>query len=147
MKYIICDIDGTIADLAHRRCYVDGSMGKKDWDKFHDECHKDEPIWAIGNIVWAVLRDNPHLHLLYVTGRMERSREITETWLFDKGFADGDLRMRKDGDYRPDYIVKAELTADLKPEDVWFVLDDRTQVVNMWRERGFRCLQVAPGDF
>jgi len=28
-----------------------------------------------------------------------------------------------------------------------FVLDDRDQVVNMWREQGFKCLQVAEGNF
>ena len=27
------------------------------------------------------------------------------------------------------------------------VFDDRTSVVNMWRERGLRAVQVAPGDF
>jgi hypothetical protein len=26
-------------------------------------------------------------------------------------------------------------------------VDDRNQVVDMWRARGLRCLQVAPGDF
>ena len=27
------------------------------------------------------------------------------------------------------------------------VLDDRNQVVKMWRENGLTCLQVAEGDF
>ena len=27
------------------------------------------------------------------------------------------------------------------------VFDDRTKVVNMWRENGLSCFQVAPGDF
>jgi hypothetical protein len=27
------------------------------------------------------------------------------------------------------------------------VLDDRDQVVTMWRGLGLTCLQVAPGDF
>jgi hypothetical protein len=33
------------------------------------------------------------------------------------------------------------------PENTFLVLDDRDQVVKMWRERGFRCLQVANGNF
>ena len=31
--------------------------------------------------------------------------------------------------------------------DVKFVLDDRDQVVEMWRDMGLPCFQVAPGDF
>jgi hypothetical protein len=31
--------------------------------------------------------------------------------------------------------------------DVQFVLDDRDQVVEMWRAMGLTCLQVAPGNF
>ena len=31
--------------------------------------------------------------------------------------------------------------------DVLCVLDDRDQVVRMWRHRGLTCLQVAPGNF
>jgi len=27
------------------------------------------------------------------------------------------------------------------------VFDDRNSVVDMWRENGVRCMQVAPGDF
>jgi len=27
------------------------------------------------------------------------------------------------------------------------VFDDRDKVVNMWRENGIPCLQVAPGNF
>ena len=27
------------------------------------------------------------------------------------------------------------------------VFDDRTSVVDMWREKGLRAVQVAPGDF
>jgi hypothetical protein len=27
------------------------------------------------------------------------------------------------------------------------VFDDRTSVVDMWRSRGLRAVQVAPGDF
>lgn len=30
---------------------------------------------------------------------------------------------------------------------VEFVIDDRDQVVRMWRDLGLRCLQVADGDF
>jgi hypothetical protein len=50
---------------------------------------------------------------------------------------------------RKDAIVKRELF-DAHVRGTWnvnFVLDDRQQVVDMWRGLGLVCLQVAPGDF
>ena len=32
-------------------------------------------------------------------------------------------------------------------DDVFLVVDDRQKVVNMWRDLGLTCVQVAPGDF
>jgi hypothetical protein len=57
--------------------------------------------------------------------------------------------MREAGDSRKDSIVKQELyERHIKPSyDVFVVLDDRNQVVDMWRSLGLVCLQVAPGDF
>ena len=32
-------------------------------------------------------------------------------------------------------------------DDVFAVFDDRNQVVDMWRDNGLTCFQVADGDF
>ena len=57
--------------------------------------------------------------------------------------------MRKDGDYRPDTVVKKEIyEREIKDKyEVLFAIDDRTQVVKTWRELGLTCLQCANGDF
>lgn len=59
--------------------------------------------------------------------------------------------MRKAGDKRNDAIVKQEIWEnDISGSgrfDVFFVLDDRNRVVEMWREQGLKVLQVAEGDF
>jgi hypothetical protein len=57
--------------------------------------------------------------------------------------------MRSDKDYRADYIVKREMLDKIRADgyDPVLVFDDRTSVVNMWREAGLRAVQVAPGDF
>lgn len=63
--------------------------------------------------------------------------------------SDYELHMRPAGDRRRDSIVKAELF-DRHVRDqyrVLVVLDDRKQVVEMWRSLGLTCLQVAEGDF
>ena len=56
------------------------------------------------------------------------------------------LYMRKDGDTRPDYVIKPELVKDFI-DDIYMVFEDRDQVVKMWRDLGITCLQVANGDY
>lgn len=58
--------------------------------------------------------------------------------------------MRTTGDARKDSIVKKELfEAHVKQHYfIKFVLDDRNQVVDLWRlDLGLTCLQVNYGDF
>jgi len=56
--------------------------------------------------------------------------------------------MRKAGDKRKDSIVKYEIAKELVEKYyIKYVFDDRNSVVKMWREAGFRCLQVADGNF
>jgi hypothetical protein len=57
--------------------------------------------------------------------------------------------MRVAGDHRKDSIVKQEIFENHIDGmfDVQFVLDDRDQVVTMWRSLGLQCFQVAEGNF
>ena len=57
--------------------------------------------------------------------------------------------MRAKNDFRADAEAKSDmydkmLKDGFKPE---LVFDDRKSVVDMWRSRGLRCLQVAEGNF
>ena len=55
------------------------------------------------------------------------------------------LKMRKDGDRRPDYIIKMEFIDWDHPPDIIF--EDRSRIVEAYRERGLTVFQVAEGDF
>ena len=148
-NYIIVDIDGTIADATHRLHYIhDQGPGKKDWNAFFNECVHDTPHQDVIDLVRLCSVAHNH-EVLYVSGRSDQVRLETRAWLVRHGLPFGRLHMRKQGDHRPDYQVKSEILDQigLKPENVWFVLDDRDQVVDMWRNRGFRVLQVADGNF
>ena len=59
------------------------------------------------------------------------------------------LHMRKKGDMRKDAVIKKEMFEKHVKNNfnVCFIFDDRQLVVEMWREMGITCLQVAPGDF
>ena len=57
--------------------------------------------------------------------------------------------MRTPKDNRKDCIIKRELfDAHIKGKYyIDFVLDDRNQMVDLWRSMGLTCLQVADGNF
>ena len=73
----------------------------------------------------------------------------TKQWLEDNSIRYDQLLMRGTGDNSPDIIVKKAIF-DVYIKDnynIEFVLDDRNQVVEMWRSLGLKCLQVQDGDF
>jgi hypothetical protein len=58
--------------------------------------------------------------------------------------------MRKNNDQRKDSIIKFELFENHIKDKYYveLVVDDRQQVVDMWRRKlGLTCLQVDYGDF
>lgn len=90
--------------------------------------------------------------IIFVSGRMDSDncRDDTISWIKKHvGIKKYILLMRENEDYRKDFVIKQEIYDNLieKFFDVVLVLDDRNQVVKMWREKGLTCLQVADGDF
>ena len=77
------------------------------------------------------------------------TRAVTEKWLTENEIWYKALYMRPAADYRSDDIIKAEILDQMiaAGKTPYMVFDDRNQVTDMWRERGIRCLQVAPGNF
>lgn len=149
---IICDIDGTIANLEHRLHNIQHEKNKdKRWGIFHKECVNDTPIYRIITIV-KDLEGSGH-DIIFMSGRNSEVRGSTIAWLDFYVNVGYELYMRDEKDYRTDYIIKSELLdkaqEDLcfKDKDILCVLDDRASVVEMWRARGLTCLQVAKGDF
>lgn len=151
MRYVIFDIDGTIADNKHRQHYLTGK--KKDWKGFLGEMEHDTPIQSIITLVQIIFRDNDPLlaRVVLVTGRSECYRQVTVDWLTKYEVPFHLLLMRKDGDDREDWVVKEvvldTLIKKFRTRPI-FVVDDRQQVVDMWRRRGIKCLQpCVPTEF
>ena len=146
MSIVIFDLDGTLALIQHRRHFVEGD--KKDWDSFHKACVDDLPNKPIIEI-WDLLANHGHEMWIF-SGRNDLVDSETEDWLYDNGLFPHCLRMRDADDRRPDTEIKLEWLNDMSPEqrsDILCVFDDRQRLVNMWREQGLTCLQVAPGNF
>ena len=137
-KVIICDIDGTLALLGDR-------------DRYDPTTGEDTLNYPIANILQVY--DNQTVlpvDLILITGREDSYRDYTEKWLHKYGITNYKaLYMRKTGDFRKDFVVKKELYEKYikSTYEVLFILEDRDQVVKMWREEGLTCLQVAYGNF
>ena len=134
---IIVDIDGTLAHRCDRQWF--------DYSKVD----QDELDVTVDGIVRAYAKMG--YTILIVSGREGNAECLSRThaWLKKHDIPFYSLMMRKEGDYRRDSIVKKEIYDNLIKGkfDVEFVLDDRQQVVDMWREIGLKCLQVAEGNF
>jgi len=135
---IIVDIDGTVAirnPEINREFY--------DYSKVDTDLPNEDVIRVIRSL-W----ESGH-KILYVSGRDEVCFNKTQRWLLENCPPGVKLLMRKAGDKRKDTIVKRELyDKHIKFDyEVVGVFDDRNSVVEMWRELGLTCFQVAEGDF
>lgn len=130
---ILVDVDGTLAMMGDRSPY--------DWKRVGE----DSVVEHVAEIVNALAVDNT---VIIMSGRDGVCYPETTQWL-DKYIVYDEIHMRAAGDMRPDSIVKYELFDEfVRPRfNVKFVLDDRQQVVDMWRALGIPCLQVAEGNF
>lgn len=131
---LIIDIDGT---LAH-------STGRSPYDL--SRVHEDVVDPVVFSIVDRFFEDHA---IIVLSGRDESCRDVTANWLTANKIYFDELFMRPEGDKRKDSVVKNELfeTHIARRWNVRFALDDREQVVRMWREKGVKCLQVEEGDF
>ncbi len=134
MDAVIVDVDGTLALRNGRSPY--------DWALVS----KDVPNLPVVRALRALAATNA---IVYVSGRDEVCRGATAKWISGFVGVEGPLFMRARGDNRQDAIIKQEmLESNIRPVfSPWLVLDDRDQVVQMWRTTGLTCFQVAPGTF
>ena len=135
-KAIICDLDGTLA-LMNGRNPFDASR-----------CDED----LLNNPVANVLINYKNLgyKIILLSGREDKFQAPTLKFLANNSIEFDVLLMRKTADYRKDSIIKKEIF-DTEIRDKYhieFVLDDRNQVVDMWRkDLQLPCFQVYYGEF
>lgn len=146
---IICDIDGTISQVGERLRFLE--QESKDWDSFYNDCFDDEPIPEMVMLISKLSQAG--YQIIFCTGRRESVRDLTAKWIrkhTGNQLSCPRILMRSNGDYRHDTVVKPELLHLLSPDErqrIAFILEDRDSVVRVWRDLGYRCLQVAEGDF
>lgn len=149
-KVIVFDIDGTLADGEHRMHLIRGE-GKKDWNTFFDKAMEDPPHHEIQ---WLnhIMAERDDVEIVVLTARPEKRRDITEQWLAEHNIEHTELILkpnREEQDRVPDHAFKERILDEMiaQGRKPYMVFEDRQNVVDMWRKRGIKCLQVQPGDF
>jgi len=150
---IIIDIDGTIADHSHRLHHI--RKTPEDYDLFNAAMGGDTPIrdtlWLIDLLITA--QDEQEDFIFFIcTGRPEDYRYLTTEWLQNHAPRLNnivhEMLMRPSKDFRKDAIIKDEMRQQIEGRgfNIRMVLEDRQQVVDMWRKNGITCLQVDQWD-
>lgn len=149
-SWIVMDLDGTICDCSHRVHWAQA----KQWDEFHAGIPEDKPNEDVMCFLDA-MSDSCNFNMIVCTGRDERHRAATQRWFTQEGIDKyfEALLMRPDGDRSSDHELKLKLvdqyfgSREEALNQVLLVLDDRDKVVEAWRDAGFRCWQVAVGNY
>jgi len=140
---IIVDVDGTLALRESNRSPFEY------WKADRDKLNK-----PIADLVKSLR--TPNTKVIIMTGRENLCDEdgwtvsdLTQRWLRENDVYYDDIFIRKEGDHRADFKVKKEMYENhIKGNyNVLYVIDDRRQVIDMYREQGLTVLDVAGNDF
>lgn len=131
----IFDLDGTLADIEHRRHLVQKSIcpccggvvfvdleptnfcescngtgwKKPDWPEFYRQCVHDTPKWPVINTLISLARQGADVWIW--SGRssevMNETREWLQRYIPSDELEEIELCMRREGDYTPDEQLKA----------------------------------------
>ena len=123
----VFDIDGTVADARHRLHLITGQADHEHWVRFFDAAVDDPPL-AVG--VARAKELAAAYDIVWLTGRPERIRGLTETWLTRHGLPDGRLLMLPNGEQKLARMFKLDAIRRLAAEhEIAVVVDDDPRVV------------------
>jgi predicted kinase len=122
---IICDLDGTLAEISHRSPY-DASKAENDGVNTH--------------VLETVRRFSKDHVVIFVSGRDDEFEPQTRKFLEREiaGEFQYLLYMRKTGDKRDDALVKRDIYDEHVGScfNVKLAIDDRPRVIRLWRSLG-----------
>lgn len=159
--YIICDIDGTLTDLAaepNRALYKEKKEDYRWWEKHLDTeyAFTDRIFYPVieevrGHIINAILAKDDRPHICFITSRPDTDtcRRKTTEWLLlniipelpDRYFGTitWDLIMREENDYAAASLVKYELLKEVmggmaKEDYIVDIYDDDREVLASYKQ-------------
>jgi len=153
MKYVVVDIDGTIAANPTRQFNIimrlkTVKIEDMPWNELFEGCENDIPIEPVIDLVGKL---SLHYEIVFCTSRNIAFKDRTRVWL-DRhtGLRESPLLMRKSPeDHRSDTIVKPELLeeAGITLRNTAFIIEDKISTVQAWRDLGFTVLQPINNEY
>ncbi len=151
-RAIIVDLDGTLYDCeARRKTYLEDTQNLN-FERFSAAAKLDKPHEWCAQLCQSMR--NSGFRVLFVSGRQDSgtNRLDAHVWLrkhLNWDLQDYKLFMRNPKDNRRDDVIKLEIYREfIEPlYDIIFCVDDRKQVVDLWRNIGLTCLHCADGNF
>ena len=129
----VVDIDGVVADVRHRLHHL--KRKPPQWGAFFAAAAADPPLAEGLRRVLELLDAHD---VVFLTGRPERLRGVTQAWLEQHGLGGLPLYMRGRSDFRPARKTKAEQLRRLASDrEVAIVLDDDPDVIDALRADGW----------
>jgi predicted kinase len=130
--FVIVDVDGTVANHTGHR------------DPYNEKLVLLDSVYEV--VADWVRALQPFYNILIVSGRHDTCGDDTCEWFEGNNIPFDHILMRRGGDNRSDFIVKQEILDEFlsvfSKEDIAFVLDDRPQVVRMWKKNGLTVYPV-----
>ena len=134
----VFDIDGVLADVSHRVHFLERPI--QDWRSFFAAAVHDPPLTE--GVALAV-EAAKECEVIYLTGRPERCRADTVTWLLDQGLPHGEVHMRPDRDRRPARWLKPRVLREVAAgRVVALVVDDDLEVCDAYEASGWTVLRA-----
>ena len=149
-RFIVIDIDGTIADSSHRQHYLESNPAN--WNSFFSDSEilNDEPIYPVIDLcrsLVAVFRATP----VFLTGRPEYTRRATAKWLSahmgNDIVSNCVLFMRPSENRQCSYLFKQDCIQNLELSQIICCVEDNTRCGLAFKELGLQVLQVANHDY
>lgn len=141
---LIIDMDGTLCDVRSIRHHLQRNAtnnGQRDFRAFHSasiDCPPNHQVAALAREV-----SSAGLQIVIVTARENKWSFHTALWLYENKIEYTHMLMRSKGDYRPDVDIKREIaTQVLKKYNPLLAVDDRDDIIEVWRERMIPTLKV-----
>lgn len=129
----VLDIDGVVADVEHRVHHLDARPPH--WAAFFAAAGQDTLLPEGAALAETLAAEHD---IVWLSGRPEWLREVTEAWLITHGLPGGRIVLRGDNDRRPAAVFKVSALRRLAEEhSVAAMVDDDPDVIGAALSAGF----------
>jgi len=143
---VVFDVDGVLSDAAARQRFLDGSMGKRDWNAFFAASGDDPAIHEVHTLLSLLDRS---LAVVLLTARPDRVQSETLAWLERYDVRWDLLVMRPARDPRSAADFKADALAALRASSLEpeLAFEDDRRNAEMFRAAGVPCVYIHSGYY